>query len=98
MASRLACLAVALCAGVGTGVAYPYLDLALACRNPFSEACVWGKAFFSLTMGVSLVLVNGVTTGVVYGLLRWRSDRGSAHQQGLAAPNQEPMIHNEEKT
>lgn len=60
---------------MGTGVTYPYLDLAIACRNPISEACVWGKAYFSLTLGVSLILVSGVTTGVVYGLLRWRNNR-----------------------
>jgi hypothetical protein len=42
-----------------------------------SEACVWGKAYFSLTLTVSVVLLGGVVAGVVYVVLRWRRDRQS---------------------
>ena len=63
---------VALAAGLLVGIAYPLIDLALACRRPESEACVWGKAYFPLTLGLSLVLLGGVTAAVVYVLLRRR--------------------------
>jgi hypothetical protein len=68
---RLACLLVALCAGVAVGVGYPYVEVGLACRAPASEACVWGKAYFSLTLTVSLVFLGPVAAGVVYALLAW---------------------------
>lgn len=68
-----AALAAALVAGALAGAAYPSVDLALACRQPSSEACVWGKAYFPFTLGLSLVLVGGVTATVVYLLLRRRS-------------------------
>ncbi len=72
MRSRSASFAIALSVGLLAGVAYPYIELALACRVPLSEACVWGKAFFALSRWVSLVLVGGLATGLVYALLRWR--------------------------
>lgn len=78
---RLSFLLVALAAGLAVGLGYPYIDLALACRNPSSEACVWGKAYFSLTITVSLVLLGPIAAGLVYGMLTWlrhrrRRDRG----------------------
>jgi hypothetical protein len=67
--SPLASLLIALAAGVAVGVAYPYIEIALACRAPASEACVWGKAYFSLTLTVSLVFVGPVVVVVAYALL-----------------------------
>lgn len=49
----------ALCVGLAVGVGYPLVDVGLACRAPTSEACVWGKAYFPLTLGLS-VLILGV--------------------------------------
>jgi xanthosine utilization system XapX-like protein len=69
---RLAPLLLALGAGVAVGIGYPYVEIALACREPSSEACVWGKAYFSLTLTVSLVLLGPIAAGVVYALLAWR--------------------------
>lgn len=71
MLSRSASLLVAVSAGLLAGVAYPYVDLALACRQPASEACVWGKSYFQLTLMLSLVILGGITTGVVYAALAW---------------------------
>lgn len=48
------------------------LDVSLACRVPSSEACVWGKAYFPLTLSVSVVLVGGVVAGLFYAVLLWR--------------------------
>lgn len=71
MRSRRADIVVALCLGLLAGLAYPAIDVAMACRIPDSEACVWGKAYFPLTLGLSLVLLGGVTAGAVYAALSW---------------------------
>ena len=77
MLSRRASLLIALAGGLAVGVGYPFADIALACRAPMSEACVWGKAYFSLTLTVSVVLLGGMTTGALYAVLRWRRRRRS---------------------
>ena len=57
MRSRRSALLAALFGGLVVGIGYPFVDLALACRAPMSEACVWGKAYFSLALTVSVVFV-----------------------------------------
>jgi hypothetical protein len=69
MPSRRISLLIALALGLVAGTAYPLIDLALACRAPISEACVWGKAYLPLTLGLSLVIVGGIVTLVTYLLL-----------------------------
>jgi hypothetical protein len=75
MLSRRAASLIALFSGLVVGLGYPYLDRAVACRVPASEACVWGKAYFPLTLGVSLVVLGGLSAGLVYAALRWRRKR-----------------------
>jgi hypothetical protein len=75
MLRRRSSLLVAIGVGLATAVAYPYVDLALACRVPASEACVWGKAYFRLTMALSVVVLGGAVSAVVYGFLMWRRRR-----------------------
>ena len=77
MRSRRTSLLIALALGLMAGTAYPLIDLALACRAPISEACVWGKAYLPLTLGVSLVMVGGVVTLVTYRLLVRKRHRGA---------------------
>ena len=72
MLSRRSALLVALSGGLAAGVGYPFLDLAVACRAPMSEACVWGKAYFSLTLTASVVFLGGIVTGVLYAVLARR--------------------------
>ena len=72
MFSRRGALLIALFIGLVVGVSYPYLDIAAACRIPESEACVWGKAYFPLTLGASLVFLGGPTAGLLYAALAWR--------------------------
>lgn len=72
MPSRRRVLLLSLLAGLLAGVGYPCVDLAWACRVPTSEACVWGKAYLPLTLGLSLVLLGGATAGVVYAWLNSR--------------------------
>lgn len=62
----------ALAAGLAVGIGYPFVDLALACRAPLAEACVWGKAYLPLTLGISVIVLGGAATGLVYVWLRWR--------------------------
>ena len=59
----------ALCVGLIVGIGYPFVDVALACRVPISEACVWGKAYLPLTLGLSVVIVGGPITGSLYVVL-----------------------------
>ncbi len=75
MLSRRAPLLIALLIGALTGIGYPFLDVALACRVPDSEACVWGKAYFPLTLTISVVVLGGVAAGLVYAVLIWRRSR-----------------------
>ena len=77
MLSRRSPFLTALSAGLIVGVGYPFVDLALACREPISEACVWGKAYFPFTLGVSVVLLGGVVTALLYAVLVWRNRRQS---------------------
>jgi len=58
------------------------VDVALACRVPISEACVWGKAYFPLTLTVSVVVLGGVVTGLVYAVLVWRRGRQAGNDAG----------------
>jgi hypothetical protein len=75
MASRRASAAIALVIGSLIGIGYPLLDLAWACRSATSEACVWGKAYFPLTMVLSVVLLGGVAAALVYAVLSRRRGR-----------------------
>lgn len=77
MLSNRSSLLVAFLGGLVVGIGYPYADIAIACRVPMSEACVWGKAYFSLTQTVSVVLVGGIAAGVIYAALAWLRHRQS---------------------
>ena len=68
-------LLTALVFGLIAGVGYPLVDLAVACRTPVSEACVWGKAYFPLTLGLSVPLLGGLVTCLAYAVLRGRRRR-----------------------
>jgi len=75
MLSRRTPLLIALFIGAVIGIGYPFLDIALACHVPDSEACVWGKAYFPLTLTISVVVLGGVAAGLVYAVLIWRRSR-----------------------
>jgi hypothetical protein len=75
MLSRGSSLLIALSIGLAVGAGYPVVDVALACRAPISEACVWGKAYFPLTLSVSVVVLGGGVSGLLYAVLRWRLNR-----------------------
>jgi hypothetical protein len=72
MPSRRFAFLTALCVGSIVGVGYPFVDVALACRVPISEACVWGKAYLPLTLSVSVVVLGDSVTGLLYAVMIWR--------------------------
>jgi hypothetical protein len=72
MLSRRAPLLIALSIGAAVGIGYPFVDIGLACRVPDSEACVWGKAYFPLTLSISIVMLGGIAAGLAYAVLVWR--------------------------
>lgn len=76
MRNRRSALLSALAVGLVAGIGYPFVDVGLVCRVPVSEACVWGKAYFPLTLGVSVVIVGGGVTSLLYAVLMRRRRRG----------------------
>jgi hypothetical protein len=79
VSTRRSSLLVVLLVGGALGLAGARLDLWLDCRRPASEACVWGRAFatVSLTLGA---LVGIALALLAHGALRaWRR-RSSAGQ------------------
>ena len=77
MLSRRFPFLTALCVGLIVSIGYPFVDVGLACRAPTSEACVWSKAYLPLTLSVSVAVLGGVITGLLYTVLRWRRCRQS---------------------
>ena len=82
LSRRSSSFLVALTVGLVVGIGYPVIDLILACRVPMSEACVWGKAYFLLTLAVSVVLLGGTVAGLLYIVLMWRR-RPESHDEGV---------------
>jgi hypothetical protein len=78
MPTRRAALVLSLLVGLIVGAGYPFIDLIVACRTPISEACVWGKAYFPLTLGLSLVLLGGISAGLTYAVLAWFRSKDSS--------------------
>jgi hypothetical protein len=72
----------ALVTGLVVGIGYPFVDVGLACRRPISEACVWGKAYFPLTLGASVVVLGGAVAALLYAVLTWRRRRLSRGDAG----------------
>lgn len=73
MNARIKVLLTAAILGAAVGTAYPFVDLALACRAPESEACVWGKAYLPLSLGISIPIIGGVVAAVAYAFMTWRN-------------------------
>ena len=64
--------AAALIIGPVVGVAYPFIQVAVDCREPASEACVWGKALLPLSVAVSVVILGALASMCVFAVLEWR--------------------------
>lgn len=68
-------LVIALIVGVVVGAASPFIDVALSCRAPESEACVWGKAYLPLSLSISIPLIGSGVAAIAYALMAWRKRR-----------------------
>ncbi len=77
MPTRRSLFLTALAIGSVVGISYPFEGVALACRAPHSEACVWGKAYLPLTLGVSVVLLGSIVTALAYAALMCQRRRQS---------------------
>lgn len=72
MSTRRTSAIIALIAGPAIGGAYPFIQLAIDCRMPASEACVWGKALMPVSLAISVPLLGSIAAIVVYAALEWR--------------------------
>ena len=57
--------------GLVVGAAYPFIDIAVRCHAPASESCVWGNAYFMLTVAVSVPLIGALAAAAAYTCLGW---------------------------
>lgn len=65
--------------------AAPFIDLALKCRNPLSEACVWAKAFLPLSLILNAVVIGVPVFIAVYELRAAQSSTRIRRSAGRAA-------------
>ena len=70
--SRRTSAIVALVVGPGIGAACPFIQLALECRAPHSEACVWGKALLPVSVTVSTVVIGALVAIGIFAVLERR--------------------------
>ncbi|MFZ2493876.1 MAG: hypothetical protein WA208_20545 [Thermoanaerobaculia bacterium] len=59
-------IAARIAIAAAVAVAIPLVRLWTACRDPMSEACVWGKAYLPLSIGLYLVIAGPVVFLAVY--------------------------------
>jgi len=52
-------------AAVVVGVGAPRLEVAVACRRPISEPCVWGRAYLPVNVAATLVILGVPIFGFV---------------------------------
>ena len=70
---------IAVVLGAAVGAASPFIDVWLSCRVPDSEACVWGKAYLPLSLGISIPVIGSIVAVVAYAAMAWH--RGSARKR-----------------
>jgi hypothetical protein len=68
------------------GITVPLGDLALDCRQPDAESCLWGGAYLTLTLGLGVVLLAPLVFGALtlLAMLR-RPKHGPDADAGVAA-------------
>jgi hypothetical protein len=50
----------------------PFLELMLDCREPTSEACVWGHSLILVSITVSVVFFGTLIAIALFALFEWR--------------------------
>lgn len=59
-------IATRIAIAAAVAVAIPLVRLWIACRDPLSEACVWGRAYLPLSIGLYLLLAGPVVFLLVH--------------------------------
>lgn len=72
MSKHLKSLLIALVVGTVVGAALPLIELAFDCRDPHSEACVWGHSLLPVSVTISTVVIGGLVAAAVFVFLEWR--------------------------
>ena len=72
MLKRRTSAVVALIVGPILGAAYPFIQNAVDCRAPQSEACVWGKALMPIAVILSTAILGAIFAAVIFAALEWR--------------------------
>ena len=58
-----------LLASLAVAALIPSIHVWIVCHaNPFSEACVWGKAYLPLSTAISTVILSPVVFGALWGI------------------------------
>lgn len=55
-------------ASLALAAATPWIQVQIACRDPVSEACVWGKAYLPLSTALSIVVLTPLFIGLLWGI------------------------------
>jgi hypothetical protein len=76
--SRRSSVLIAVVLGPLLGAGLPFIDLALDCRRPHSEACVWGKSLLPVSITVSTVVFGTLFAVALYFALEWRRRRAAS--------------------
>jgi hypothetical protein len=50
---------------IAIGIAFPHLELALKCRRPDSEACVWARSYWQLSIWIEPPIVAAMAAIVL---------------------------------
>ena len=66
--SRRRRLWVTALASLAAAAAFSFLKLGYHCREPASEACVWGKAYFPVTLPLETLLFGAIVFGIIIGV------------------------------
>lgn len=62
-------LLLRLLASLGIAALIPSIQARIVCHaNPFSEACVWGKAYLPLSTSLSTVFLSPVVFALLWGI------------------------------
>ena len=73
MVARGSRIALIVAASIAIGLAFPYVELALKCRRPESEACVWAKAYWHLSIWIEppiVAVIGAVVLAIATSIVR----------------------------
>ena len=66
-------IALIVAVSIAIGIAFPHVELALKCRRPDSEACVWAKAYWRLSIWIEppiVAVIAAIVLAIVVAVVR----------------------------